>query len=436
MQRLWLLQAPLLLVAMFALTQVSGAYSVLTHEQVVDLLWKDRIHPLLEARFPGLTPDQLKQAHAYAYGGSLVQDMGYYPFGSRYFSDLTHYVRAGDFVVCLLQEARTPNEYAFALGALAHYAADNAGHPTVNRVVAMEFPKLKKKYGDVVTYADSPTSHIRTEFGFDMTQVAKNRYTSDTFHDFIGFEISQELLERVFPTVYGVEFKDVVRDESLAIGTFRHAVSKFIPETTRVALLARKKEIVADTPNAAKRKYLYYLSRTDYQREWGKGYRRPGIGARILAVFLKLLPKRGPFSGLSFKVPTQQEEDMFVKSIDVTVKSYGQLLTETNNGNLQLPNTDCDTGKDTRAGEYKLTDLTYAHLLDDLSANRFKQTSGELRDNILAFYNNPTAPQATQRNKKEWRQVRQELEKLKNTNVVPGAPGATSPAPENSGILP
>ena len=379
------------------LTQVSGAYSVLTHEQVVDLLWVDRIRPMVEKRFPDLTEKQLREAHAYAYGGSLVQDMGYYPFGSRYFSDLTHYVRTGDFVLCLIQESRTANEYAFALGALAHYAADNSGHPMVNHVVAMEFPSLQKKYGDIVTYANSPKAHIRAEFGFDMTQVAKNRYTSDRYHDFIGFEISQGLLERVFPKVYGIKFDDVVDDEDLAIGSFRHAVSKIIPEMTRVALLTRKKEIIRDTPNAAEKKYLYYLSRTAYEKEWGNEYRRPGFGTKLLAIVLKLFPKKGPFSGLDFKIPTQHAEDLFIQGIDDTVESYRQLLQEAERGTLHLANKDCDTGRDTQAGEYTLSDLTYARLVDDLSDSDFKQMSPELRTDILAFYANPDAQLATTR---------------------------------------
>ncbi|MEY2394881.1 MAG: hypothetical protein QOF94_1226, partial [Acidobacteriaceae bacterium] len=163
--------------------QTCAAYSVLTHEQVVDLVWKDNIIPLLKNRFPAATDEELKKAHAFAYGGSLIQDMGYYPFGSKYFSDLTHYVRSGDFIVNMLNEATDLNEYAFALGALAHYAADNSGHPTINKAVGIQFPKLRKKYGDIVTYEDDPKAHIRTEFGFDVTQVAKNRYTSDRYHD-------------------------------------------------------------------------------------------------------------------------------------------------------------------------------------------------------------------------------------------------------------
>src|ERR1700758_2000988 len=105
----------------------SSAYSVLTHEQIVDLLWTDEIRPLLLQRYPGMSEDEIKEAHAYAYGGAVIQDLGYYPFGNREFSNLVHYVRSGDFVHELLLESQDADEYAFALGALSHYASDIAG---------------------------------------------------------------------------------------------------------------------------------------------------------------------------------------------------------------------------------------------------------------------------------------------------------------------
>src|SRR6195256_5923706 len=317
-------------------TEIAPAYSVLTHEQVVDLLWNDRIEPMLRKRFPQSTDDDLRKAHAYAYGGSLLQDMGYYPFGSKFFSDLVHYVRTGDFVVALIQDSSDLDEYAFALGALAHYVSDNSGHPTINHVVAIEFPKLKKKYGDSVTYADDPKAHIRTEFGFDMVQVAKNRYTSDRYHDFIGFEVSKPLLERAFLEIYALKLSDVFGDEDLAIGTFRHSVSKIIPEMTRVALLSRKDQLIKEDPNFDRKKFLYYLSRTKYQKEWGKGYRRPGFGTRLLAFFLRFVPKIGPFKALDFKIPTVQTENMYVTSVDKTVEDYTELLHEVGEGDLKL----------------------------------------------------------------------------------------------------
>jgi hypothetical protein len=397
-----------------------GAYSVLTHEQVVDLLWKDDIEPLLTKRFPGATAEELKKSHAFAYGGCLVQDMGYYPFGNKFFSDLTHYVRSGDFIVNLINESNDLNEYAFALGALAHYAADNMGHPAINQSVALLFPKLAAKYGKEVTYADDPKAHIRTEFGFDMTQVAKNRYTSDRYHDFIGFEISKPVLERAFQDTYGIPLNSVISNEDLAIGTFRHAISGVIPEMTRVALLTRKKEMVSETQNSNSRKFRYYLSRAKYQREWGKGYRRPGFGTRVLAFFLKFVPKVGPFKALDFKIPTRQTEDIYIASVNRTLDDYRRLLEQVKKRDLNLPNTDFDTGRVTHAGEYPLTDNAYAHLLDDLSRDNFHEVTLDLQQNILSFYQDDKAPIATKKKPAAWERTQQELQRLKS--VEPQAP--------------
>jgi len=401
--------------------QTCSAYSVLTHEEIVDLVWKDQLQPLLKKHFPAATDDDLKKAHAFAYGGSLVQDMGYYPFGNKYFSDLTHYVRSGDFVVNLLKEASDVDEYAFALGALAHYSADNCGHPTINRAVGIEFPKLQKKFGQEVTYADNPKAHIRTEFGFDVAQVAKNRYTSDRYHDFIGFEISKPVLERAFQDTYSIPLSDVISNEDLAFGTFRRAISQVVPEMTRVALVARRKEIVAETPNFQARQFRYYLSRTNYQKEWGKGYRRPGFGTRVLAFFLKLVPKIGPFKALDFKIPTQQTEDLYIASVNLTVQNYTNLLEEAAQKKAHLANTDFDTGHDTEAGEYVLADKTYAHLLDQLARHNFDKISPELRANLLDFYSNPNAPIAAEKQSTDWKKTQDELEQLRALpNAAPG----------------
>lgn len=406
-----------------AVVQVSGAYSVLTHEEVVDLLWKEQIRPMLKQRFPSATDDDLRKAHAFAYGGSVLQDMGYYPFGSKYFSNLTHYVRSGDFVVNLVRDSSDLDEYAFALGALAHYSADNCGHPTINRAVGVEFPKLRAKFGEEVTYEDDPKAHIRTEFGFDVTQVAKNTYTSDSYHDFIGFDVAKPVLERAFQDTYDVPLKTVLPDEDLAIGTFRRAVSTIIPEMTRVALLARKKEIVKNTPNFNARKFRYYMSRAAYRREWDHEYRKPGFGARVLAFFLKLVPKVGPFKALDFKIPTQATEDLYIASLNKTVENYQQLLREAAAGNLHLTNTDFDTGKPTTAGVYVLTDETYAHLLNSLAQQNFQGITPELRQNILDFYSDLNAPLASKRNSNDWKKIQQEVDALKALN-----PGTASSA--------
>ena len=404
----------------------SSAYSVLTHEEIVDLLWADEIRPLLMHRFPGLTEDQITQAHAYAYGGAVIQDLGYYPFGSTEFSSLVHYVRSGDFVRELLLESQDVNEYAFALGALSHYASDIAGHPAVNQAVAIEYPKLQAKFGKSVRYAQDKTAHLKTEFGFDMAQVAKNRYASQQYHDFIGFQVSKSLLERVFPVVYGVELKDVLTHEDLAIGSYRYAVSRLIPQMTQVALQTHKKDMMRETPNFAKRRFLYRLSRSDYEKEWGKDYVKPGLGTRILSTLLRYMPKIGPFKGLAFNSPTPQTADLYIKSINTTVDQYRVFLQQARTGSLVLPNCDFDTGNETRAAEYSLTDDTYAKLLGRLSDRKFDRTTAELRENVLHFYSDLSAPIETKKNKAHWQAVLTGLDQLKSAAPAPTVASRTA----------
>jgi len=427
--KVWRLLFQIVVVVVLVLLSSSGlsAYSVLTHEEIVDLLWTDEIKPLLLQKYPGLSDDQLKEAHAYAYGGAVIQDLGYYPFGSKQFSDLVHYVRSGDFVHELLLESQDVNEYAFALGALSHYAADIAGHPAVNQAVAIEYPKLRAKYGKSVRYAQDKSAHLKIEFGFDTVQVAKNRYASQQYHEFIGFQVSKPLLERVFPVVYGLELKDVLTHEDLAVGSYRFAISRLIPHMTQVALQTHKKDLMRETPNFAKRKFLYRLSRSDYEKQWGKDYAKPGIGTRILSTLLRYMPRVGPFKGLAFKNPTPQTEDLYFKSINSTVDQYRALLESTRADTLVLPNYDFDTGNPTKAAEYSLTDEAYAKLLGQLSGRKFDKTSPPLRDNILLFYSNLSLPIETKNNPTEWKNVLSQLDQLKSVAPLPVIAGDARP---------
>jgi Zinc dependent phospholipase C len=429
----WRMSATRVVAAFFILllcSIVSRAYSVLTHEEIVDLVWTTEISPLLLKRFPTLTEEQLKEAHGYAYGGAVIQDLGYYPFGSVEFSNLVHYVRSGDFVRELLAQSQDANEYAFALGALAHYASDIAGHPAVNASVAIQYPKLRAKFGNSVRYAEDHTAHLKTEFGFDMVQVAKNRYASQQYHDFIGFQVSKPLLERAFPVVYGVELKDVLTHEDLAIGSYRFAVSRMIPEMTRIALRTHQKDMMKETPDFAKKKFLYRLSRSDYEKEWGKDYKKDGFKTRLFAVLLRFMPKIGPFKALAFNNPTAQTEDLYFKSINTTVDQYRLYLKLVATNSLQLTNADFDTGKETKAAEYSLTDETYARLLSQLAARKFDLTSPDLRDNILSFYSDLSLPLEPKKDTAQWQSVLASLDLLKSaTPNANAAPGMSQPAP-------
>ena len=424
-----LLSAPAaaLVLVVLACSGALSAYSVLTHEEIVDLLWTDKIQPLLLARYPGLSEDQIREAHAYAYGGAVIQDLGYYPFGNKEFSNLVHYVRSGDFVRELLLQSQDVNEYAFALGAFSHYVADIAGHPAVNQAVAIEYPKLRAKFGKSVRYAQDKTAHLKIEFGFDTVQVAKNRYASEQYHDFIGFQVSKSLLERVFPVVYGVELKDVLTHEDLAVGSYRFAVSRLIPQMTQVALQTHKKDLMRETPNFAKRRFLYRLSRSNYEKEWGKDYVKPGVGTRILSTLLRYMPRIGPFKGLAFSNPTRQTEDLYINSINTTVDQYRRLLEDVGTDTLVLPNCDLDSGQPTKAAEYSLADNAYAKWLGQLSERKFDRISTELRANILDFYSDLSAPIEMRKDEDDWKNVLSELDQLKFITPTPIA--ARYPAP-------
>jgi Zinc dependent phospholipase C len=399
--------------------RLGWGYALLTHEQIIDIAWQDQIRPLLLRRFPATTAEQLRQAHAYAYGGSLVQDIGYYPFGNRFFSDLAHCVRTGDFVSNLIQESADVDQYAFALGALAHYSADLTGHPVINHCVALSFPKLRAKYGDTVTYEECPKAHMQTEFGFDITQVAKRRYTSDRYHDFIGFQVSIGLLQQAFLTTYGLPLDEVLTHEDLAIGTFRRAVSEIIPEMTRAALTVYHPEHVRETRNVSEKLFLYHLSRADYEKQWGTQYRKPSLFARTLGFIIHIIPKIGVLKGLAFKLPTRQTEDLYVQSMDTTISHYRWLLRQVGNGDLRFLNVDCDTGGPTVPGEYSLADETYAQLLDSLAKRGLEDVPPDLRSNILAFYAAGQVPRRTRKEQKTWRLTMTELEALK---AGPGSP--------------
>ena len=369
------------------------AYSVLTHEAIVDTLWKDSMTPVLKVRFPAATDDELLEAHAYAYGGCIIQDLGYYPFGSHMFSDLTHYVRSADFVQALIDNSTTLDEYSFALGAAAHYAADVEGHKiAVNRAVPILYPKLKQKYGDEVTYADNPAAHLKTEFGFDVLQVAKGHYAPKAYHDFIGFEVSKELLEKAFEQTYGLKLKDLFKTLDLALGTYRFSVSKMIPDVTRAAWALKKDEIIKDQPTITRKQFLYNLDKASYTKEFDGQHQSPGFFARLLACFTRFLPKIGPLKGLAYKVPTPETQKLFEQSFDAAVQEDKKNFAAVKTGSFKVPNRDLDTGNPVSPGEYSLTDKTYDELLKKLASKHFEGVTPELKKNILAFYSKMKSP--------------------------------------------
>jgi hypothetical protein len=389
-------------------------YSVLTHEAIIDSAWDQNIKPLLLKRFTNATPDDLRQAHAYAYGGCIIQDMGYYPFGSKFFSDLLHYVRSGDFIANEIADAQDLNEYAFALGSLAHYAADNEGHRVaVNPSVGAEYPKLESQFGRNVTYADNPAAHLKVEFGFDVLQVSRGNYAPQSYRDFIGFQVSKELLDRAFHDTYGLQLKDVFANVDLSIGAYRRAVSAIIPEMTRVAWSLNKKDLAKASPHIDRARFVYNLSRASYEKSWGRTYQKPGVGARVLAFFIRIVPKVGPFKAAAFKAPTPQTARWFEDSFDKTLDDYRGLLAEAGEGQLRLANMNFDTGEPVKPATYKLADDAYAKLAVKLAGRDAGTVDAKIRANILAFYRDLDLPFATRRDPQEWQKTMEAIAKLK-----------------------
>jgi hypothetical protein len=389
-------------------------YSVLSHEAVVDALWDVELKPVLLARYPNATREELKEAHGYAYGGAIIQDLGYYPHGSPKFSDLTHYVRTGDFILALISESRNLNELAFALGALSHYVSDLDGHRFATNVgEPMLYPKLRRKYGDVITYEDNPVAHLKTEFGFDVLEVAKGRFAPQAYHDFIGFHVAKDLLERAVQDTYGLQLDDLFRDFDRAAESYRRNVSKTIPMATRVAWAQRRDEIQRSEPGITKQRFVYVMKRSSYERNWGKQYDRPTLGDRVLAVLLKLIPPIGPLKALRFKMPTPAVETLFMQSFDRSAKQYQARLKDVLNNRLRLEDRNYDVGVPTTAGVYRLDDEVQAYWLDLLARKNFRTVTPATSAELLNYYGNLNAPITTKKHPKEWNRVVSELTALK-----------------------
>jgi hypothetical protein len=380
----------LLLLGLLLTSGDGNAYSVLTHEELIDLAWNDPIRPLLLAKFPGATDHQLVVAHSYAYGGCAIQDMGYYPFGKPFFSDLTHYVRSGDFVVWMLRNARTIDEYAFAIGALSHYLGDSIGHSqAINPATAFEFPKLRRKYGDSVTYGESPHGHIRTEFAFDVQELGHLEFAPPAYLRAVGFRVPRKFLERAFVHTYGLDVHSILGPDRPALRSYRTAVRSFIPAFAEAEVVLHRHKFPPYGDDDAYRVFAQRVSRTNYDRRWKHTYKGPGIKAHLLAIVVFLVPKVGGAADLAIKIPTPETQEWYLTSMNHTVDLLNETLhkvRQEGNDPVSLANLNLDTGVEEKLGEYTLADQTYAKLLGQITANPQNTISRDLKQDILAYY--------------------------------------------------
>ncbi len=422
MSKISRLVGALLTLSLLVLPPESRAYSVLTHEQLIDLSWKPLIEPLLLSRFPRTTPDQMRAAHAYAYGGCAIQDMGYYPFGKTFFSDLTHYVRTGDFITSLLRNARTVDEYAFALGALSHYVGDNIGHrDAINLAAALAFPKLEKRFGPSVTYDEDPHAHVRVEFAFDVSEISKHRLAPAAYLEFIGLQVSRRLLQQSFEQTYALRLHSVLGKEGPAIRSYRSSVRSFIPRFAYAETVIHREQFPPDSQDHEFEIYTERISQADFEITWNAYRRHPRLRTHLIALLIRILPKIGPLSDLAIKVPDQHTDDLYVRSLNRSFELFRSLLADFKahpDRIPAIPNRDLDTGDRSKPGAYALTDETYAELLHRITSDHVQPVPADLRQDLLNFYADPTAPISTKKNQKKWQRVLKEIAILQQTTAA------------------
>jgi Zinc dependent phospholipase C len=455
----WLLAVLLLLPG----CRQATAYSLFTHERLIDLTWETSIVPLLLSRYPTLTSAELEHARAYAYGGSVVQDIGYYPFGDSSFSNLTHYVRSGDFVVNLFRNAHNADELAFAIGALSHYIGDSVGHSeATNLAVPIEFPKLRAEYGPVVSYAQGRHQHVQTELAFDIDEIAYQRVPPLPYLHHVGIQVPVRQLALAFYQTYGLsEDFSAKRGRRFNVGGYRFAVRTFIPRISyALALLHRHRE-PPETNTPERLEIDEEVAAVAAENHWRAYRHRTGIGTYALAGLIFVLPKIGPLKLLAIKGPTAATEADYTHSVCVSESALRRVLArftpprptvassaadtlsglppphplpadpsashdvprESRDRLHPLPNRDLDTGYVVQPGGYSLTDSTYADLLHRLTRRPSQPIPPGIKEDIQAYYANQASPNTTKRNAAMWAQVQADLVTLSRM------PTSTEPEP-------
>jgi len=436
-----------LFLAAFGLER-ADAYSLLTHEQLIDLTWQSAIVPLLLSRYPDLTPAQLDEARAYAYGGCVIQDIGYYPFGDLFFSDLTHYARSGDFVVNLFRNATNADELAFAVGALSHYIGDSLGHSlATNLAVPAEFPKLGAKYGPVVSYAEGEHQHVQTEFAFDINEIAHHRMAPVRYLRHIGLAVPVHQLALAYYQTYGLAEDFSHRRRRINVGAYRFAVRAFIPRIAYAVTLLHRKHEPADPENPEAQALEKESAAIAAANHWDLYRRHAGIGTYALAGLIFILPKIGPLKLVAIKGPTADTEAEYIHSVTISAATLSRLLARftpvaqrsaeedtaeqarraahsrepvplaSRDPRHPLPNRDLDTGQVVAPGGYSLTDSTYAELLHRLTLEPSRPLPPGIKEDVEAYYANPSLPITTKKDPQRWAQVQADLKVLQSMPV-------------------
>ncbi|HYD50068.1 MAG TPA: zinc dependent phospholipase C family protein [Terriglobales bacterium] len=373
----------LALACLLALPQTAAAFSVLAHQAVIDETWDDTLVPALRQRFGDAGKKELEEARSFAYGGSHLPDLGYFPFGNVFFTDLLHYVRSGEFIATLLAEAQSREEYAFALGVLSHYVTDNTAHPlATNRSVPEIYDELREKHGDRVTYSDDPSSHVQTEFRFDVLQVSRKQQPPSFYEHALSFQVAKPVLARAFQRTYGLRLEEVFVDVDVAILTYRWAFRELIQAATRIAF---ELYVAESDPTADPKDFVYEMSRGDFEQAFGADYQRPNVFRRFIGLFVKLVPDYGPFQRLIYKPLPPAAQNYFDQAMRQTVHRYRTAVAQARSKSVELGDRILDTGEPVQPGAYRPADESYAELARKLAEGGYSDVDAKLAAAIVDF---------------------------------------------------
>jgi hypothetical protein len=369
------------------------AYSILTHEQLIDLLWSSDILPMLHTRFPDARPEDLRLARKYAYGGALLADAGYYPKGEPYTANLTHYVLAGDFVTNLFRNATDVYELAFAVGALTHYVGDTIGHSTAtNPSVAIAFPNLVKPGGTqigtdglpeaIVTYEDGEAQYKQVEVGFDINSLNHKRFIPKKIMDRIGFDVPLQQFTYAFYQTYGLQVDFTHTDSSLNLHAYAGDAKGVITEGIYAIASKHKKDGPDESSIAELPEFQAMIANAEAEGHWNKYKRAGGFESKAMIVVLGVDPAI-PIARVEMPITTTQR--MYIRSVLQSVKLLKQILKtpvapterfiplwpsdQSNSSPTSLPNFNLDTGHLEPSRAYRLTDDAYFDLLGRIVAN-------------------------------------------------------------------
>jgi hypothetical protein len=267
---------------------------------------------------------------------------------------------------------------------------------------------------------------VQTEFAFDINQLSKRRFAPSAYTEFVGLEVPRDLLRKAFFETYGLNLPDIIGTKETSIRIYRYGARQFIPNIARAETLLHKKNFPEDIPSPDLDALRNDLIQASADNNWEAYRKTPGFTSHLYAGFIYILPKVGTLKMLAIKGPTQQTEDLYIKSVNRSIKALRYVLTHFDRIEYYLPNRDLDTGVVVKPGGYPLTDKTYATLLGMITQHPEKVVPNQLKHDLIGYYADPQSPIITKKDPHKWAKVQADLKILETMKTI----GELDPLPE------